>query len=346
MKAREWYVTKADGTEEIVYRTSDLTVSWSPTPGVLSSGPVATRIVDVPPTSAELAKQKFVDAYPERVAHRFLQRVANHSPEYGVDLDALLAVTKDEEQMCGCPLTDEPATGGPHTVQEHRRQSCGGPSVPQPCGGCYDCVLAQIAHAGHSRIEQLMNDHPGETGRHTLARLVVELEQAVVEPASITAREAEVLALRALVGDDSVLTDEQREAWKNCSRVEAIKQADDKHNHYMGLWQTFEVVRRERDAALGTVDETIVAISDARYALDAQSNLLQLHANKLRHVVNPTRAKAEDDVAEAVSFDDADDDEAEQGMREHMADEREIAAGLREPRDDPEDYRSPGVEPT
>lgn len=47
---------------------------------------------------------------------------------------------------CTCPLVDDPEIGA-HTELEHHQDSCGGISAPAPCGGCYDCLLAQAAHA-------------------------------------------------------------------------------------------------------------------------------------------------------------------------------------------------------
>lgn len=54
---------------------------------------------------------------------------------------------------CTCLLSKEPMVG-PHTEREHDRGSCGGVSRPEPCGGCYDCVIAQIAHADRLQAQR------------------------------------------------------------------------------------------------------------------------------------------------------------------------------------------------
>lgn len=49
------------------------------------------------------------------------------------------------DDPCDCPLVDHEQFG-PHTIREHRRYSCGGAGMPEPCGGCYDCLIVQIAY--------------------------------------------------------------------------------------------------------------------------------------------------------------------------------------------------------
>lgn len=56
-----------------------------------------------------------------------------------------------EQGPCSCPVAidNDAAEAGanyPHTLAAHYSESCGGPSRPDPCGGCYDCVCAQWAY--------------------------------------------------------------------------------------------------------------------------------------------------------------------------------------------------------
>jgi len=48
---------------------------------------------------------------------------------------------------CGCASALDPEHGDLHTQRQHRVGSCGGPSAPAPCGGCYDCLAAQAAYS-------------------------------------------------------------------------------------------------------------------------------------------------------------------------------------------------------
>lgn len=47
---------------------------------------------------------------------------------------------------CGCPAALDREHGDLHTQRQHRVASCGGPSAPAPCGGCYDCLADQAAY--------------------------------------------------------------------------------------------------------------------------------------------------------------------------------------------------------
>lgn len=60
-----------------------------------------------------------------------------------LDHAALAAARIVDDPPCGCPGAVDPEHGDRHTERAHRRSSCGGPSVPAPCGGCYDCLAAQ-----------------------------------------------------------------------------------------------------------------------------------------------------------------------------------------------------------
>ena len=64
-----------------------------------------------------------------------------------LDHAALAAARIVDDPPCGCPFAVDPEHGDRHTERAHRRASCGGPSAPAPCGGCYDCLAAQHPEA-------------------------------------------------------------------------------------------------------------------------------------------------------------------------------------------------------
>jgi hypothetical protein len=68
--------------------------------------------------------------------------------------------------------------------------------------------------------------------------------------------EAEVKRLRALVGE------EDQPGWNGCSRAEAIRQADWKHDEYVRMCGLFEQVKAERDEARAHLAEAEDAIGD------------------------------------------------------------------------------------
>jgi hypothetical protein len=51
-------------------------------------------------------------------------------------------------QPCDCPLALEDPEIGPHSVGAHERDACNGHihGPNPPCGGCFDCLLAQSAY--------------------------------------------------------------------------------------------------------------------------------------------------------------------------------------------------------
>lgn len=57
------------------------------------------------------------------------------------------------DEPCDCLLSSlEEAPGiGPHTRKEHAMESCGGAGMPEPCGGCYDCMIAQWEYGERMR---------------------------------------------------------------------------------------------------------------------------------------------------------------------------------------------------
>jgi hypothetical protein len=214
-------------------------------------------MTDIDP-EAQRAVEAHQALYDMRVRDAFQKRIDNGlgvtKAEPG-DFAEVLHAVQDDERTCDCPLIYEPSTGGPHTVKEHRRQSCGGPSVPAPCGGCYDCVIAQINHAGHKRLVQLLGDHPGDAGRHTLAKLVVELEGL--------------------------------ESERNIELVRRLQEKD--------------ATVRARTTAL---DSAIAKLSSIRHVLESAAVNVSYVADDMRRASDPIKARVEDTVAEAVSFDD------------------------------------------
>jgi hypothetical protein len=61
------------------------------------------------------------------------------------------------DDPCGC--ADEYGFDE-HTNREHEKASCGGVGSREPCGGCYDCMIAQQEYHKRKREENDAEDVP------------------------------------------------------------------------------------------------------------------------------------------------------------------------------------------
>lgn len=291
------------------------------------------------------AMEAFQASYDERVKSRFRMWFNSNYDSNHTQTEEALERIKAEEALCSCPLVNEPNIG-PHSEIEHRKDSCGGVSTPEPCGGCYDCLLAQVqGDDTFERVRLLMLPKKDlvlmlSDQRATLAMTREQLRDV---QGRYTKLRRQLDDADKLAGDESALTEVQRKRWVGLSRVEAIRQAEQSFDAHMQLHHTFNDVRAQRDAAQDALDG---ALTNIKHFLEALANLTASMVetyNGMRHAADPVRAKLQDDMDGMVTAGVSEED-VELDAAERLMNEIEVAAGLRDPDEDVEDFRSPGVE--
>ncbi len=231
---------------------------------------------------------------------------------------------QEDERTCDCPLSYEPMPG-PHTEKEHRISSCRGVGRMDPCGGCYDCIIAQIRHAARldpkeqgpmsdlftpeelrkNAIEQLLREH---TAYDLAEMIVVEREehadQLSINVGVITGNGVQAKLRRELIDRSITRIDAARTAAQTAVEI---------------LERTGQGLRLASDAVNATLQEHVdnmvgVSTDSSPQFADARTGQPVGDDVGWDTVTDPL---TEDQVAEAVAA-------------EHAANERERAAGLRD----------------